>query len=182
MPEPELQATFTFSNADLADVLLRSLRRQPELRRRRLLTALALGVFGLVIASLLLVLLPTESPVMQWALPVAGALAPIVTFLLRWPATTRAALQRWAQQQHGMGPHTCSIALLPSGVYWEQSGDTGEHPWRNVTRIRLTGDDIEFDGPALTVVRRRAFASDDARDRFLQAALRLRADAVRAST
>jgi hypothetical protein len=181
MPEPELQATFTFSNADLADVLLRSLRRQPELRRRRLLTALALGVFGLVIASLLLVLLPTDSPVMQWALPVACTVTPIVTFLLRWPSATRTALQRWVQQQQGTGPHTCSITLTPSGVRWEQSGASGEHPWRNVTRIRLTGEDIELDGPAMTVVRRRAFASDDARDRFLQAALRLRADALRAS-
>lgn len=181
MPEPELQATFESSNTDLADVLLRGLRRQPELRRRRWLTALALGIFGLVIASLLLVLLPTESTTLRWALPLAGALAPIVTFLLRWPTTTLVALQRWVQQQHGVGPHTCSVTLTSSGVRWEQSGASGELPWNDITRIQLTGDDIEFAGASMLVVRRRAFAGDDPRDRFLLAALRLRADALRAS-
>lgn len=182
MSEPELRATFPFSNADLADVWLRGLRRHPDLRRRRWLTAIALGVFGLVISSLLLVLLPTGSVAMRSGLPIACTVTPIVVFLLRWPVATRVALRRWAQQQHGDGPHTCSITLLPSGVRRDQLGEGVEMPWGDVARIRLSGDDIEITGGPMVVVRRRAFASDEARDRFLATARRLRADAVSAAT
>lgn len=179
MPEPELRATFPLSSADLADVMLRDLRRQPGLRRQRWLNAIALGCFGLIIASLILVLLPTESTLMRWTLLIACTLTPTVVFSLRWPRTTRLALLRLVQQHHGDGPHTCSITLTPTGVRCEQMGESSEDPWRQITRIHLTGDDIEFVGPmTMTVVRRRAFTTDAERDRFMATAQRLLAEAI----
>jgi len=100
-----------------------------------------------------------------------------VVFLRRWPTTTRRALHHWVQQQFGDGPYTCTVTLLPIGVRWEQMGESFEDPWPSITRIHRSGEDIEFTAIQGGVVRRRAFASDDERDRFLAAAQRLHAEA-----
>ena len=178
MPEPLLHATFPYSNADLADVTVRLMLLDPALRRRRWLNSLGVAVFALVFASLLLVLLPTGSATMRWVIPIGCAATASVFFVLQWPRAARAALTRWLQKRNGAGPHTCAVTLGPTGASCVQMGQNLEMAWQDFTTIRLTGDDIEFAGKNILVVRRRAFASDAERERFLASARQLHSRAV----
>ena len=177
MPEPVTRAIFPFSIDDLIDVTLRVHRHEPALRRGRRRAALGLGAIAAVLAILLLALLPTESPTARWLVPLgAGLIAPAL-FLRLWPRLMRRAMLPALQRRYGIGPHRCDVQLTEDGVQFEQLGQTGFAPWPLIDHVRLVDGDVEMLGRTICVVRRRAFASDDERDRFAATAARLHAAA-----
>jgi hypothetical protein len=184
MPEPELRATFLLTNAELADLVMRRLLRDPALCRQRRLAALGVAAMAVVIALLMLALLPTQSPELRLALPVGAALATGTLFVLYWPRATRRALTRLHQRQHGAGPHRCEVSLADSGVRRALGEASTELPWSRLLPMQRSGAELEFglvDGNIFAVVPGRAFASEADRERFAAAAARLHSAASRAT-
>lgn len=181
MPEPVTRAIFPFSIDDLIDVTLRVHRHEPALRRGRWRAALGLGAIAAVLALLLLTLLPTESPDARWLIPIVASLTAPALYLRLWPRLMRRAMLPALQRRYGIGPHRCDVQLTADGVHSEQLGQTGFAPWPLFDHVRIVGGDVEMLGRSVCVVRRRAFVSDDERDRFAATAAQLHA-AARATT
>ncbi|HEX5053449.1 MAG TPA: hypothetical protein VFZ65_16850 [Planctomycetota bacterium] len=174
-PEPPLAcAEFSFSLDDLVDVAERFLRRSRVHARLRLQATFAAALLGGVSMFALLSMSPTSSRTVNALLGAGTALVGFGVLHVRFERLHARRLRRYLHELHGDGPHPCRVELHRDRVRAAQLGTTTEWPWDQVHGVTATGDDIELQTSAgCTVVRARAFASPEARARFLATAQRL---------
>ena len=180
MAEPLAHAAFDTTAAERADVACRAAELLPTVRRQRRLAV----VLALAIATpLTLALMRWRSPDGDWLIQVGiTALVALVVGMLA-PAQVRRsyrrAVHKMALDAYGDGPLPFAVDMHADHVVGHSKQHSLTVPWREVRSVRDIGGDVEIaSSSAMMVVRARAFASADERDRFRQLAERLAAAAA----
>jgi len=180
MAEPLARANFDSTAAERADVACRVAELLPTVRRQRRL-ALVLGLaMG---AALILATLRWRGPDGDWFVQIGiAALAALVVGMMA-PSQLRRSYRRTMHKvmldAYGDGPQPFAAELHPDHVVGLSNQHNLTVPWREVRSVRDVGGDLEIVArTSLIVVRARAFASGDERDRFRQLAERLAAAAA----
>ena len=89
--------------------------------------------------------------------------------------TVRRRLRKFCEEKTGSSKtFLCEVELNDSGVHTKSNGTQIIYPWDKVTEVEETAESVdlytEFGG--LLVVRKRAFASPQEQDRFVELANR----------
>jgi hypothetical protein len=175
------RASFEFTVDDLVDVWQRVLARSNVVRDLQrggtILTALAVAAIAFVAVRL-----PMPGRILC-------ALGSAVIVELVYPGLRRSLVRSrlrafWREKLKGDGPFTCEVELMPDGVTTRQLSTTISIPWSQVASVTEVPDGVEIWGRnnELIVVRERAFASPEARRRFVEAIRsRVQGDATRPS-
>jgi YcxB-like protein len=154
---------------DFVDVATRCLARSKQIRKWRwdgLLTS------GLVVWLAISYLFP-GSPTKKLLVGCLGAIAIACIYPFTYRSTVNRRLRKLCREQIGTdGPVTVQIELTEKGIWAKQQNTQIIHEWVNVETLQETEDSIDFfmrDGAA-TVVRKRAFNSEESKREFLDLA------------
>jgi YcxB-like protein len=164
-----MKVRFEFTLDDLVDVVERASGRSRVVRSIRWQgLVISVAMSGLVVYAM------TSGPTDQrltWG--IGGALCAAVFFVLVDTRTRKTRLRRYFREQFGgAGPFTCEVELTPGGLVTNQAGTESRRTWSTVVGVEDTADGIEFvtRGAGTLIVRDRAFASPQERQRFLDLA------------
>lgn len=165
-------AEFDYDLDDLVDVAWRNVQwsRHSQLRYAANVFGVLAGV-GLGWAALSLV------PENRWiAVPVGLAAAVVfaIAYFHRLCANIRRSLHRTLREQQGEGLRRCIVELHDDHMLWRQPDLDMRLAWRDVRAIEPDGDDlVVLSRSGVSLLRGRAFANPEARERFVTTALLL---------
>jgi hypothetical protein len=161
-----MRVQFDATLDDFVDVTTRCLARSKQIRKWRwdgLLTS------GLIAWLAIYVLFPGP-PVKKMLAGFMGAIVAACIYPFTYRSTVNRRLRKLCREHIGTdGPVTVQVELTEKGIWAKQQNTQIIHEWANVEMIQETDDSIDFfmrDGTA-TVVRKRAFESEEAKREFM---------------
>jgi hypothetical protein len=167
-----MKVQFEFSTDDLAQLTVRMSPPTRWYKEWRFDRNISFGILG---CAALFVIAP-------------GALLPRAAFSILFCVLTVLILHWWGsrhvdaarhrlylrhyREKLGTGPFLCEVEISPSGVEVHQLGASVARTWSHVVKIESIADGIEFtfQPQSLLLVRNRAFASPDMKEKFLSSA------------
>ena len=165
-------AEFDYDLDDLVDVAWRNVKwsRNSELRR-------AAGFFGVVVGIAVGWAAHSLMPERGWvAIPVGlAAVAALAILYFQWLcAVIRRSLYRILRERHGEGLRRCIVELHDEHMLFRQHDVDQRVAWRDIRAIEPEGDDlVVLSRTGVSTVRGVAFATPEAREMFVSAALLL---------
>jgi YcxB-like protein len=164
-----MRVQFDATLDDFVDVTTRCLARSKQIRKWRwngLLTSV------LIVWLAVPYLLPGSTPKKLLA-GFFGAIITVCIHAFTYRSTVNRRLRKLCREQIGTDrPVTVQIELTEKGIWTKQQNTQIIHEWANVETVQETEDSIDFfmrDGAA-TVVRNRAFNSEEAKREFMDLA------------
>jgi hypothetical protein len=165
LPPPSV-ARFEFTIDDLVDVGERTLSRSRvvgDLRRNATVGA------AVIVAALVFLAVPGTLVLRLGVAVLFGFLAGVGHGPLRRHLVATRLRAYWRERLQGEGPFTCEVELTPQGVTVRQFSIVASTPWEQIAAISESEVGVEISGSrrGLVVVRARAFATPDERQRFV---------------
>ncbi len=166
-----MRVQFEYTIDDMVDVQLRVLKRS---RAARSWQWRDLGMTSLLTGAVLFAVIP-KGFAGRAIMGGIGLLLGALLYPIMNERTVRRRLRKFCQEKAGSSKTLfCEVEVRDSGVHTRSNGTQIIYPWDKVTEIEETDESVDLytEVGGLLVVRKRAFASPEEQQKFVELANR----------
>jgi hypothetical protein len=166
-----MKAQFDFSLEELVEVTYKSYKRSSEVLKARLQSTV---IWALLIGLLGYLTIPGSNPFKL----LSGISTGVVMGIIQWisyPDSYKKRLTKlFLEEVNGTGPFRCVVSLDDHGLVVSQLDTIYTRHWKDIENIQETLEGIEIISKSgVTLVRNRAFSSNEEKRLFKEKALHL---------